>query len=136
MALSPYWPQQMSPLVPHEVDGQIQEQLREHAALWLALYDENSVDPGRFLPAYLTAVAYRDGCIEWSDVELCRFVSPPLLETQDRGLGEYLFAGELGLQNVMLATSDRINSRAFPCCWPNWTGEPSHPAQCRLQGVT
>ncbi len=106
MELSPFWPQQMSPLVPHEVDGEIQEELRDHPALWLALYDENSVDPGRFLPAYLTAVAYRDDCVEWDDVELCRFVSPPLLETQDLGLDKYLFAGELGLQKAMLAADD------------------------------
>ncbi len=106
MELSPYWPQQMSPLVPHEVDGEIQEALRDHPALWLTLYEENSVDPGRFLPAYLTAVAYRDNCVEWDDVELCRFISPPLLETQDLGLGRYLFAGELGLQKAMLAAED------------------------------
>jgi hypothetical protein len=106
MELSPYWPQKMSPLVPHEVDGEIQAALREHSVLWLTLYDENSVDPGRFLPAYLTAVAYRDGCMEWDDVELCRFVSPSLLETESLDLGEYLFAGELGLNNAMLTVSN------------------------------
>ena len=105
MPLSPYWPDPMPALVPHEVDGQIQTHLANYAVLWLVLYDENSVDPGRFLPAYLTAVAYRDGCVEWSDVELCRFVSPTLLETMAMNLGQYLFAGELGLQNVSLATS-------------------------------
>ena len=131
--LSPYWPQQMSPLVPHEVDGEIQEALRDHPALWLTLYEENSVDPGRFLPAYLTAVAYRDNCVEWDDVELCRFVSPPLLETQDLGLGRYLFAGELGLQKAMLAAERRVNFGRPHAAGPVGLGG-CHPAQCRLQG--
>jgi hypothetical protein len=105
VGLSPHWPQQFPILVPHEVDGQIQDYLRQYPALWLTLYEENSVDPGRFLPAYLTAVAYRDNCLQWEDVELCRFVSPYLLETESLESDAYLYGDQLALEKISLSAS-------------------------------
>ncbi|MCB0152111.1 MAG: hypothetical protein KDE01_31200, partial [Caldilineaceae bacterium] len=74
--LPPFWPINAPPVVPEEMDGVVQELLRGHPALWLVVTAEDEVDAGEFVPKYLTAVAYKETCWEWLDVDLCRFVSP------------------------------------------------------------
>ena len=101
---SSYWPERFPQLVPHEVDGQIQDALAAHPALWLVLHDEDSVDPGRFLQPDLTAVAYRDNCIEWRDVEICRYVSPAFLEHSTRQAIDAFYGQTLRLETIDLAT--------------------------------
>ena len=132
--LSSYWPQETATLVPHEVDGQIQSYLHEYPAIWLARYDEDSVDPGRFLPSYLTAVAYHDDCLEWKDVELCRFISPRLMQPRDLEIGEHLYAGEMALENAKLAT-DSQSIQGTPMLLVEFDWKATAPIQCGLQGI-
>lgn len=76
MDLPEFWPANGPPVVPEESDDQIQEALRDHEFVWLVLTGEDEVDLGEFVPKYLRAVAYLDGCRAWLDVRLCRFRSP------------------------------------------------------------
>ena len=80
--LPTYWPVNAPPVVPEEVDGDIQRYLQEHPTLWLSLTAQNEVDPGEFLAKYLTAVAYQVDCEQWLDVDLCRYASPAFVEPQ------------------------------------------------------
>ena len=74
--LPDYWPVNASPVVPEEMDGQIQDLLAKHPAVWLVMTAQDEVDDGEFVPKYFTAVSYKQDCHKWIDVELCRFVSP------------------------------------------------------------
>jgi hypothetical protein len=78
--LPPFWPVNAPPVVPEEMDGQIQELLAAHPAVWLVMTAQDEVDDGEFVPKYLTAVAYKQDCRKWTDVELCRFVSPQSIQ--------------------------------------------------------
>jgi hypothetical protein len=101
--LPPYWPVNAPPVVPEEMDGQLQELLATHAAVWLVMTAQDEVDDGEFVPKYLTAVAYKQDCRQWRDVDLCRFVSPhsvPIGTTTALGL---LYNGELRLQQARAA---------------------------------
>ena len=80
--LPTYWPVNAPPVVPEEVDGDIQRYLQQHPTLWLSLTAQNEVDPGEFLAKYLTAVAYQVDCTQWLDVDLCRYASPAFVEPQ------------------------------------------------------
>jgi hypothetical protein len=111
--LPPYWPVNAPPVVPEEMDGQIQELLAEHPAVWLVMTAQDEVDDGEFVPKYLAAVAYKQECRKWIDVELCRFTSPQRgsLGTQ---AGEaagavtpgLLYNGELRLDRAQAALLD------------------------------
>ena len=74
--LPDYWPVNAPPVVPEEMDGQIQDLLATHPAVWLVMTAQDEVDDGEFVPKYFTAVSYKQDCHKWIDVELCRFVSP------------------------------------------------------------
>ena len=74
--LPDYWPVNAPPVVPEEMDGQIQDLLAAHPAVWLVMTAQDEVDDGEFVPKYFTAVSYKQDCHKWIDVELCRFVSP------------------------------------------------------------
>jgi hypothetical protein len=98
-----FWPVTAPPVVPDETDGQVQAALQEHPAVWLVATAENEVDLGEFVPKYLRAVAYRDYCLEWSDVRLCRFRSPASVATVSEwpltaefGAGFYLDGAAVG----------------------------------------
>jgi hypothetical protein len=76
VTLPPYWPVNAPPVVPEEMDDQLQALLREYRGVWLSLTAENEVDPGEFVPKYLTAVAFEQACHGWLDVRLCYYRSP------------------------------------------------------------
>ncbi len=101
--LPAYWPVTAPPVVPEEVDGEVQSYLAAYPALWLSLTAQDEVDPGEFLHRYLRAVAYEVECRAWEDVDLCRFASPtyvtPLVEQPVAAL----FGGELALQGASFA---------------------------------
>jgi hypothetical protein len=110
--LPAYWPVNASPVVPEEVDGDIQRYLQEHPMLWLSLTAQNEVDPGEFLAKYLTAVAYQVDCERWLDVDLCQYASPAYVEpdlTQPfDGDDAVRFDGGLELQGAEIAVLDAL----------------------------
>lgn len=101
--LPEFWPVNALPVVPEEMDDYIQSALRTHPGLWLSLSAENEVDPGEFVPKYLTAVAFEHGCHGWLDVRLCHYVSAHSVEPQRAVAVNALFAEELLLQQATLA---------------------------------
>jgi uncharacterized membrane protein len=102
--LPPYWPVNAPPVVPEEMDGQIQDLLATHGAVWLVMTAQDEVDDGEFVPKYLTAVAYKQECRKWLDVELCRFVSPQSsqLRLQAGGAGAAVAPGLLYNKDLRL----------------------------------
>lgn len=97
--LSAYWPETTTQqVVPEELDGLLQDALRTHPALWLVLADDDAIDPSEFVEHYLTAVAYKEPCVEWVDVEACRFTSPHFLTGGEQTPVASTFGGELQLQ--------------------------------------
>ena len=107
--LPDYWPVNAPPVVPEEMDGQIQELLAAHPAVWLVMTAQDEVDDGEFVPKYLTAVAYKQDCRKWIDVELCRFVSPTgsqwdgsaaRVQAAEPVTPDLLYNGELRLQRA------------------------------------
>jgi hypothetical protein len=95
--LPAFWPVNAPPVVPEEMDGQIQELLAAHPAVWLSMTAQDEVDDGEFVPKYLTAIAYKQDCRKWIDVELCRFVSPASVEPTMTITPDILYNGELRL---------------------------------------
>ena len=100
--LPPYWPINAPPVVPEEMDGVIQELLAAHPALWLVVTAEDEVDAGEFVPKYLTAVAYKESCWEWLDVDLCRFLSPRFLTPDATAALDAHFGDELVLTGASI----------------------------------
>lgn len=98
--LPPYWPINAPPVVPEEMDGQIQEVLAAHPAVWLVMTAQDEVDDGEFVPKYFTAVSYKQDCSKWIDVELCRFVSPGAVRPTVETTPGLLYNGELRLQRT------------------------------------
>lgn len=76
ITLPDYWPVNAPPVIPEAMDGEIRRLLAAHGGLWLVQSAENEVDPGEFIPKYLTAVSYRDECWTFLDGRLCHFLSP------------------------------------------------------------
>lgn len=101
--LPPYWPVNAPPVVPEEMDGQIQDLLAAHPSVWLVMTAQDEVDDGEFVPKYLTAVAYKQECWEWIDVDLCRFVSPHNVTPDQTAAPDLLYNGELRLQRASSA---------------------------------
>jgi len=97
IALPPYWPVNAPPVVPEEMDDQLQALLQEYRGVWLSLTAENEVDPGEFVAKYLTAVAYERTCKAWLDVRLCHFSSPAWFAPDVTTRIEALFQEELHL---------------------------------------
>ncbi|MFN8468453.1 MAG: glycosyltransferase family 39 protein [Caldilineaceae bacterium] len=114
--LPDYWPVNAPPVVPEEMDGQIQDLLAAHPAVWLVMTAQDEVDDGEFVPKYFAAVAYKQDCHKWIDVELCRFVGPTseLLNGQSASAGhaaepvtpDLLYNGELRLQRAQARLVD------------------------------
>ena len=100
--LPPFWPINAPPVVPEEMDGVVQELLGSHPALWLVVTAEDEVDAGEFVPKYLTAVAYKETCWEWLDVDLCRFLSPHFLTPDTATALNARFGAELILTSASI----------------------------------
>jgi len=100
--LPPFWPINAPPVMPEEMDGVVQELLRGHPALWLVVTAEDEVDAGEFVPKYLTAVAYKETCWEWLDVDLCRFLSPHFVTPSATAAPDARFNDELVLTGASL----------------------------------
>lgn len=100
LALPDYWPVNAPPVVPEEMDDYLHGALRDHPGLWLSLTAENEVDPGEFVPKFLTAIAFQRDCYAWLDVRLCHFVSPHFVEPQVQSQPDALFNQELLLQTT------------------------------------
>jgi hypothetical protein len=101
--LPAFWPVNAPPVVPEEMDGQIQALLAAHPAVWLVMTAQDEVDDGEFVPKYLTAVAYKQDCRKWIDVELCRFVSPQGIRMTEEVTPAVLYNGELRLERAAVA---------------------------------
>jgi hypothetical protein len=108
--LPAYWPVNAPPVVPEEMDGQIQALLATHPAVWLVMTAQDEVDDGEFVPKYLAAVAYKEDCRKWRDVELCRFVSPQAIEGTAQefqaAAPQVLYGGELRLEKAQAGVVD------------------------------
>lgn len=114
--LPDYWPVNAPPVVPEEIDGQIQDLLATHPAVWLVMTAQDEVDDGEFVPKYFTAVSYKQDCHKWIDVELCRFVSPTSSSLNGQPLAggvaaeqlapDLLYNGELRLQRAQARLVD------------------------------
>lgn len=104
VVLPAYWPISAPPVVPEKMDGQLQNVLHKHPGLWLVLTAEDEVDPGEFVAKYLTAVAYKEDCQAWLDVQLCYFASPHFVHSNVAEKLDALWKNELLLQsaNVIL----------------------------------
>lgn len=104
--LPAYWPINALPVVPEEMDDYLLQSLREYPNLWVSLTAENEVDPGEFVPKYLTAVAFQRDCQAWLDVRLCHFVSPHFVQPQVQTSLAALFGETLLLQEATVALAD------------------------------
>lgn len=100
--LPAFWPVNAPPVVPEEMDGVLLDLLRTHPALWLIVTAENEVDRGEFVPKFLTAVAYKEACWSWLDVDLCRYVSPHFLADAQSAAPDMLFGDELRLTGAAI----------------------------------
>ena len=116
VAMPEFWPVTAPPVVPEETDGQIQAALREHPVVWLIATTEDEVDLGEFVPKYLRAVAYRDYCLEWSDVRLCRFRSPARVATAQEWAPAVEFGAGFHLDRAAVGeiASDAGGARYLP----------------------
>lgn len=122
--LPPYWPFTAPQVVPEEMDGQLQQILRDHPALWLVITAANEVDPGEFVPKYLTAVAYKEECWVWLDVQLCRFVSPEATALPAPVDQQLLYNGELRLvQSAYTLVEDTLPGRRHLLARLDWLAE-------------
>jgi 4-amino-4-deoxy-L-arabinose transferase-like glycosyltransferase len=100
--LPPFWPVNAPPVVPEAMDDVILALLRAHPALWVIISAENEVDRGEFVPKFLTAVAYKEECWSWLDVNLCRYVSPHFLAEAQATAPDVLFGGDLRLAGAAI----------------------------------
>jgi hypothetical protein len=106
VVLPAYWPISAPPVVPEEMDGQLQKYLRQQRILWLILTAEDEVDKGEFVSKYLTAVSFKQDCQTWLDVILCRFVSPHFAPASLEIPLEVNWQQELQLTKAALAVAD------------------------------
>lgn len=110
VVLPAYWPISAPPVVPEEMDGQLQKYLRQHPVLWLILTAEDEVDKGEFVSKYLTAVSFKQDCQTWLDVILCRFVSPHFTVPNLELPLDVTWHSELQLPKATLAVADPQSS--------------------------
>ncbi|MCX6046039.1 MAG: hypothetical protein NT075_13090 [Chloroflexi bacterium] len=100
VVLPAYWPISAPPVVPEQMDGQLQSALRKHSGLWLVLTAEDEVDPGEFVSKYLTAIAYKEDCQAWLDVQLCYFASTHFGHLNVTTKMAALWSNELALESA------------------------------------
>lgn len=105
--LPAYWPVTAPRIVPEDLDDQVQSLLASHPSIWLILAGENEVDPGEFLPKYLSAVAWRQDCHGWLDVRLCHFISPHFVTPTLTAPLDLLFGGDLQLTQMTLTPQEK-----------------------------
>jgi hypothetical protein len=103
--LPDYWPVTAPPVVPEELDDQVQGYLRRYASLWVLYAGESEVDRGELLARYLSAVSYQEECERWIDVRLCRYISPDFVKHEVSDSWYARFAEELQLTSSYLALS-------------------------------
>jgi hypothetical protein len=121
--LPAFWPVNAPPVVPEDVDGQLQELLTAHPAVWLVMTAQDEVDDGEFVPKYLTAVAYKQECWEWRDVDLCRFVSPHAVPAGRVTTPDLLYNGELRLQRAQAAPMEESGLGSTMYAQLDWLAE-------------
>lgn len=112
--LPSYWPVTAPPVVPEEVDGQIQDLLRKHPRLWLSLTAQDEVDLAEFVPKYLTAVSYQIGCKAFLDVDLCQYVSPSHVTPTPMFDNVASFQGGLTLDGASVTLHEAVPSGMPP----------------------
>lgn len=102
--LPSYWPATAPAVVPEAMDDGLRDLMRTHPALWLVVTAEDEVDRGEFVPKFLTAIAYKETCWSWLDVDLCRFVSPHFLTPEQRSAPGATFGDDLQLTGAAIMT--------------------------------
>ncbi|NJN84069.1 MAG: hypothetical protein HC802_18550 [Caldilineaceae bacterium] len=121
-SLTTFWPVQAEPLVPEVVDGQIKDILAAEPRLWLVLSNADEVDPGEFLPKYLTAVAFKEDCDRWVDVELCRYTSPDFVTPLHAAESQLVYNDELVLTGTAIGlTPPRTEEEEYLLARLDWT---------------
>jgi hypothetical protein len=124
IALPDYWPVNAPPVVPEEMDDYLRQALVDHRGLWLSLTAENEVDPGEFVPKFLTAIAFQRECYGWLDVRLCHFVSPHFVEPQVQSQPAALFNGEMLLQATAVTLRPaRLDEPAYLLTTLTWLAQ-------------
>lgn len=122
--LPPFWPVNAPPVVPEEMDDVILALLRAHPALWIIVSAENEVDRGEFVPKFLTAVAYKEECWSWLDVNLCRYVSPHFLAAAQTTAPDVVFGDELRLTRAaIMQTPDNRLDAGYRFVQLDWRAE-------------
>lgn len=122
--LPDYWPVNAPPVVPEEMDDHLRQALVDHPGLWLSLTAENEVDPGEFVPKFLTAIAFQRECYAWLDVRLCHFVSPHFVEPQVQSQPTALFNNELLLQTTAVTLHPaRLEEPAYLLTTLTWLAQ-------------
>ncbi|MBK8046684.1 MAG: glycosyltransferase family 39 protein [Anaerolineales bacterium] len=133
ITLPPYWPVTAPHVVPEEMDGQIQDLLAAHPALWLIVTAQDEVDPGEFVPKYLTAVSFKDDCWAWLDVQLCHFVSPQHAQLDSPVQQDILFNDEFRLeQSAAALIGDAAIGRRYMLVELDWLAEKKPSADYRV----
>ena len=99
-----YWPATAPAVVPEAMDDGLRALMRAHPALWLVVTAEDEVDRGEFVPKFLTAIAYKETCWSWLDVDLCRFVSPHFLTPEQSSTPVAAFGDDLQLTGAAIMT--------------------------------
>jgi hypothetical protein len=124
IALPDYWPVNAPPVVPEEMDDHLRQTLVDHPGLWLSLTAENEVDPGEFVPKFLTAIAFQRECYAWLDVRLCHFVSPHFVQPQVQSQPVALFNNELLLQATAVTLRPaRLDESAYLLTTLTWLAQ-------------
>ena len=124
IALPDYWPVNAPPVVPEAMDDYLRQALVDHRGLWLSLTAENEVDPGEFVPKFLTAIAFQRECYGWLDVRLCHFVSPHFVEPQVQSQPAALFNGEMLLQATAVTLRPaRLDEPAYLLTTLTWLAQ-------------
>ena len=106
--LPEYWPVTAPLIVPEKIDDLVQELLAASSNVWLILTSEAEVDPGEIVPKYLTAVSFKDDCLDWLDVRLCRFISPRSVAEQVVTKTDADFDGGLVLELFSLSVDEDL----------------------------
>lgn len=124
ITLPDYWPVNAPPVVPEEMDDHLRQALVDHPGLWLSLTAENEVDPGEFVPKFLTAIAFQRECYAWLDVRLCHFLSPHFVESQIQSRPVALFNGEMLLQATTVTLRPaRLDEPAYLLTTLTWLAQ-------------
>lgn len=120
VVLPAYWPISAQPVVPEEMDGQLQKYLRQHRTLWLILTAQDEVDKGEFVTKYLRAVSFQTDCQSWLDVILCQFLSPHFVSPTHQIAPQAHWQDELMLQRTTVALSQEPDEVRYLLVTLHW----------------